>query len=120
MSDAAMPMTGPPDEKGPEGARRDKGASEETWKGICQRINDAGIRMVRCEIERAEWLVARTHQSQNAKESAPWLSEARALVESAARFADRVEFANGDGEELLQRMQRLREQMDGMERFPRD
>lgn len=97
-----------PSGKAPEGPTRPTASIEELW----QRTNAAGIRFVMTEIDIAESLLARAPGVQDQERRMACLREVRAAIECASRFAQGVEFPNGDGPAIAGRILELKDRVE--------
>ena len=84
----------------------------EQWKELCQRSNETGARFVMTEIDVTGELMAKLARMPKSKEKKKGLKEARARVESTARFARGIEFPGSGGEEVWKRIAALREELE--------
>ena len=84
----------------------------ETMDDLWKRASEARSRLVRTEMDAAEWLVARAERLTDPKERARCLKEARATVAFAARVAGADALPEGDA--IAMRLDELRLRMDAL------
>lgn len=96
----------------PNGMSRRVGTEQDKLKGMWERANDAGIRLVKTEIQVAESLLGRTEAAVDPRHRMKCAKEARAAIECAARFARGVDFPDGEAQAITGRIQQLRNRVD--------
>ena len=84
------------------------GSVAELWK----RTNEAGVRLVRTEIDVAASLIERVRHTSHPRLRMECFRDAQAAIETASRIAQGVWFADGEERAVTERLQRLQKELE--------